>query len=345
MEPERKIEKLLRAFGGKRRAQAKDPFALHPANRRLLHAEVRKEFPQAGRGRGSAWLFRFAPALGLLAVVALLAAILLQSFSAAKHRSESAMASAQIEERARIEEKPASVENAPAESQPTAGSKVFSEGDSLWFTNALAPDIRDRELRPDKAGSLSVGLTAATPPPASVPARSGTAATLPETARAPIYFRSVADSRTGQSAAEMVVLSDFSLRQTASNLLVVDADGSVYQSQPYPSHLYFDRLATNAMSSGYRSVTAAPVVQPEGSLTFQVSGTNRTLNQLILFNGTFFTGTNAAVSTAFGIFSTIQNLGIVTDLRGTAVLGSHRELRIDAVAVPTNRFEPASGNK
>ena len=40
MEPERNIEKLLRAFAKKRRADAGDPLKLHPALRRQLQAEV-----------------------------------------------------------------------------------------------------------------------------------------------------------------------------------------------------------------------------------------------------------------------------------------------------------------
>jgi hypothetical protein len=40
MEPERKIEKLLRAYAKKRRAEAGDPLKLHPANRRILLGEA-----------------------------------------------------------------------------------------------------------------------------------------------------------------------------------------------------------------------------------------------------------------------------------------------------------------
>ena len=47
MEPERKIEKLLRAYAKKRRAQAGDPLKLHPATRRLLQDEIARNAPQA----------------------------------------------------------------------------------------------------------------------------------------------------------------------------------------------------------------------------------------------------------------------------------------------------------
>ena len=44
MEPERKIEKWLLAFAKKRRDQAGAGLELHPATRRLLQGEVRRQF-------------------------------------------------------------------------------------------------------------------------------------------------------------------------------------------------------------------------------------------------------------------------------------------------------------
>ena len=46
MEPERNIEKLLRAYAKKRRAQAGDPLELHPATRRLLQGEIARNTPK-----------------------------------------------------------------------------------------------------------------------------------------------------------------------------------------------------------------------------------------------------------------------------------------------------------
>src|SRR5215469_12139742 len=46
MEPERKIEKWLKAYAKKRRAQAGEPFNLHPATRRLLQSEVARDKPK-----------------------------------------------------------------------------------------------------------------------------------------------------------------------------------------------------------------------------------------------------------------------------------------------------------
>ena len=50
-EPERPIEKLLRAAATKRRDEAGAPFELHPADRRLLQGEVARTFGKAQQGR------------------------------------------------------------------------------------------------------------------------------------------------------------------------------------------------------------------------------------------------------------------------------------------------------
>ena len=55
MNDERPIEKLLRRFAKRRRADAGAPVELHPATRRLLQGEVARHFPQAGEKRKS-WL-------------------------------------------------------------------------------------------------------------------------------------------------------------------------------------------------------------------------------------------------------------------------------------------------
>jgi hypothetical protein len=56
MEPERKIEKLLRAFAKKRRDEAGPPLELHPATRRLLQSEVARRAANPER-KQSFWSF------------------------------------------------------------------------------------------------------------------------------------------------------------------------------------------------------------------------------------------------------------------------------------------------
>ncbi len=94
MEPERKIEKLLRAYARKRRAAAGDPLELHPAMRRQLQDEVsRQELkPEAEEASLSLWqLFRqqWAFLLGFALMAFLGAMLLLPALSGAKHKANS----------------------------------------------------------------------------------------------------------------------------------------------------------------------------------------------------------------------------------------------------------------
>jgi hypothetical protein len=74
-EPERPIERLLRATAKKRRDEAGAPLELHPATRRLLQGEAARKYPAAQRtrrsffqGLGQLWP-RFAWGVGMLAVL------------------------------------------------------------------------------------------------------------------------------------------------------------------------------------------------------------------------------------------------------------------------------------
>lgn len=93
MEPERKIEKLLRAYAKKRRADAGDPLTLHPATRRLLQGEVarRKSKPDDEDASVTLWeLFRQRWALlaGFALVIFFGAALFLPALSSAKRKSQ-----------------------------------------------------------------------------------------------------------------------------------------------------------------------------------------------------------------------------------------------------------------
>jgi len=63
MEPERPIEKLLRAAASKRRDEAGDPLEIHPATRRLLQSEVSRRFNRGANVPGTFFsrLARFCP--------------------------------------------------------------------------------------------------------------------------------------------------------------------------------------------------------------------------------------------------------------------------------------------
>src|SRR5207249_10559526 len=82
MEPERPIEKTLRACAKARSEDAGPPLELHPATRRLLHGEVARKYgsrpPEAGRV--SSLFARLRPRLALGVGLAVIAAVLAWQF-------------------------------------------------------------------------------------------------------------------------------------------------------------------------------------------------------------------------------------------------------------------------
>jgi hypothetical protein len=102
MEPERKIEKLLRAYAKKRRDGTGDAFALHPATRRRLQAEVDRQFAGPSEEESvSLWqLFRQQWALlaGFALVIFFVATMFLPALSKAKLKTQSASAMSNLKQ-------------------------------------------------------------------------------------------------------------------------------------------------------------------------------------------------------------------------------------------------------
>ena len=102
MEPERNIEKLLRAFAKKRRADAGDPPKLHPAMRRQLQAEVARHHAKTPEEDSiSLWQFfrqQWAFLLSFALVIFFGAALFLPALSKAKHKAKSVVAMNQLKQ-------------------------------------------------------------------------------------------------------------------------------------------------------------------------------------------------------------------------------------------------------
>jgi prepilin-type processing-associated H-X9-DG protein len=106
MEPERKVEKWLQAFAKKRRDQAPGAsgFELHPATRRLLQGEVRRQFgpperkPASFGQRFRRISIRPMEVLVVVAIIALLAGLLLPALTRAKMKSQSIAAMSNLKQ-------------------------------------------------------------------------------------------------------------------------------------------------------------------------------------------------------------------------------------------------------
>jgi hypothetical protein len=102
MEEERKIEKLLRAYAKKRRADAGDPLKLHPARRRQLQEEARRREAKPDEDESlSLWaLFRqqWAFLLGFALIIFFAAAMFLPALSSAKKKAQNISAMSNLKE-------------------------------------------------------------------------------------------------------------------------------------------------------------------------------------------------------------------------------------------------------
>ncbi|HEY3763299.1 MAG TPA: hypothetical protein VGN23_16250 [Verrucomicrobiae bacterium] len=93
MEPERKIEKWLRAFAKKRRADAGEPLKLHPATRRLLQSEVARMPRPPEESALTLWqLLRqeWSWLAGFALIIFFCAILFVPALNLAKHKSQSA---------------------------------------------------------------------------------------------------------------------------------------------------------------------------------------------------------------------------------------------------------------
>lgn len=135
MNDERPIEKLLRRYAQKRRAEAGAPAPLHPATRRLLQGEVARQFPKSAAPTPKAtpadlvtlWVRRWFYAAGLCVVLGLAATILFPGLWKAKPPAELASVSpADSAPDAVMEMSPAPADSAAPAVTPAPAAETFA---------------------------------------------------------------------------------------------------------------------------------------------------------------------------------------------------------------------------
>ena len=188
-------------------------------------------------------------------------------------------------------------------------------------------------------------------------------AAVPPSARSQRFAR-VLEYRVNLNSPPMPnVLNSFQLVQNGRQIRVVDADSSVYDGaieQPptedaakrgVPLSTTATDLKKNIQPELKRSVTAATadeVLATQGTF-FRVAGTNRTLNQLVVFEGNLLATTNQANEIVVGArLSTDQSAAAPGRqslpqkahqtsnglIRGQATIGSSNRIEINAAQVP-----------
>lgn len=318
--PERDIERQLRQHAEQRRAAAGEP-SLRPAARRLLQAEARRRWGGTSAERPPAgWRTRFWPRLALACGALVLLGIAVVMWRE-PHR---------------------------AEPGPLAG---LSE----------APESPAEPALPTAAPT--------TPAPEAM-------ASLPATAMAPgvpQFFRNAAIAPDGTAAPNQPpVLLNFSVAQDGNLLTVVDEDGSVYQGTVeladglapqqdglksadataaglLPATAARTRDHTRAMSVGARVGEPAETVAEGRNWRFKVAGTNRSLQQRVVFAGNLRQNAGpAAVQNAVTFQRQLSNAELNDQIRhggaiapaafhnfilGRVRVGDQRETELNAVPV------------
>ena len=173
MEPERKIEKLLRAYAKKRRGEAGDAFKLHPATRRLLQGEAARRKPPAEVADDSVSLWelfreRWPVLLGFTLILFFGAALLMPALSKAKLKSQQVLAMSQTGERElKSAGKPAAPPSEPVSGLAGADLKPAAAAPQapVAFRGEVAAQSQIADNRP---------APTVMPPPASLPVEADT---------------------------------------------------------------------------------------------------------------------------------------------------------------------------
>lgn len=252
-----------------------------------------------------------------------------------------------------------------------AGTSGELNKDVASTASTLAPDLAGTGQT--LAANEQTRRRAVVPQPSAAPAASGaffdsakatTAATPPSASqlfnrvdRLAMQQRAAGGRAAGSPAAQPPVLASFRVEKTGNAMKVIDADGSVYTGS-----VQMVQAADGLVAPGTLKGAPSAAKIPEGhalvpavqNYFFRVAGTNRNLNQNVVFSGNFVSLTNgqfAAGARAFGGTGggggaggpvagatqpnpkgeTLLNNSRIT---GTVTIGNQKEISVNATPVP-----------
>jgi hypothetical protein len=321
MEPERPIEKVLRELAKRRRDEAGEPLEMHPATRRLLQAEIARQYTKRRRTDQRSFFARFSRAFAYAACLGVLilgAILLVPSPSTPKKNSKFASTSTDsFKDSSRMAEPvpgpseaiPSDeIASAPRESAPIsqevrssdlAKAKSNEEAPSKLADASSPTRRRDSSSAEGQAGPIpepvaappvdgpQVAVNIPAAPPPSPPA--GAAGVARERQQA-FFQRQPVGKETGdkklaanRAAEQAPVLLAFTVQQQGANLRFVDSDGSVYDGLV----LTVTNAAVSQKPAAAGFIESAATSNGPFVFPFTVSGSNRTLREWVVFNGNF----------------------------------------------------------
>jgi hypothetical protein len=354
--PENQIEQLLRGYADQRRETAGRPLELHPAERQRLQEEVQRTFGQPRRApHGLNWLALLWPRLAAgLAIFALLLTLVLL-IPRGTERPLAMAPAADGEPFVELAERVTPVPPAtPAPAEPAKDNQQLSK--------ALAePAVKATAVQTESRLQADASLRGQTL------SESGTSgAVLAERQRVlaanevalqsapPGYaqnFSQLNDSRSFRqnfnSPPAPRVLNSFRLEQTGRTVRIIDDDGSIYlgEVQPPASPQAAEAAPAGKMKPAASSISGSTATAGSGQSQwhFRASGTNRSLNQLVIFEGSVMAADSQALQ-GEPRFQFNRRAGEVAGelmppaatnllIQGRATIGGH-ELPIQAEPVP-----------
>src|ERR1051325_5668089 len=326
-EPERQIEKLLRACAGNRREQAGPPPDLHPATRRLLHDEVRRRFPQAAPGRATLlqmfgrFRLQLFEGLALIALLAVVASVLLPPL----HKSRTKLLATNDKKSDPSAALPQTTPNLPVASAPSTGTPA-SAGSSPRTPphppSAAAPAIgtpASAGSSPRTAPNFPTDAVPAGAAPNSSPSPGQTvvaASPITETAAASSEFKAGAGASLRGALAPATALDSFDValkKQEASTVAENPGSNGQVVRQASRKRLALDTISGQAAGLG-GGTPPPPTIEPT---------TGAAAPNLPSASTAFFAGRSPAVLASFQLEQAGQQLRII-DSDGSVYTGSIR---------------------
>ncbi len=264
------MDEALKGYARKRREQAEPVLQMHPATRNLLQGEVKRTLQVAQKQKpASSFLLRF-PLGTLVGALAVFLLMLLVSRPATRSKLSSL---------APIDSKPVTINEKKAvpDAVPAAEDKANSAESSApgGAAGSLTTDSVAKDSELDK-GSGARALKAKSYTPAA--AASGAALAAPDNGSniAQAAFVQVLSSPDESPPSNL--LSNFSFSRAGQNVRIVDADGSIYDGQ----------VVGGFGGAGEDSAKNNQPLQNtslDATYAFKVAGTNRKLQQNVVFSG------------------------------------------------------------
>jgi hypothetical protein len=195
---------------------------------------------------------------------------------------------------------------------PPAASMALAEG-----SVKAADDRSDQTALQHKSLPMVASANRTAPTPSATSGLSGSAVDALKGAKSLAVTQKFVQTAPATTARALLddktprahtVLASFQLEQTGSQLRIVDGDGSVYRGYVQAADANQRERSAKAGAPAFAGAAKAPAEAPKQttvfsldsdrlaslSYSFRVAGTNRSLNQQVVFTGDLLTATNLA---------------------------------------------------